>query len=66
MRYRPDEIKRYGLEPYAVYGGYVYSFTCPAATGDRIYDADLLDGIFEKAQKQALDIIATRRTQTQK
>ena len=45
MKYTPDQIRPFGLEPYAVYGGIVYSFKC-AATGDYVWDADLLDQIF--------------------
>lgn len=59
MKYQPSDIEPFGLKPYAVYGGVVYSFTCPA-TGDRVYDAILLEKIFATAQKKANKIIAER------
>lgn len=60
MKYRPDQITRFGFEPYAVYGGYVYSFKYPSVSGDRIYDAAMLDKIFKAAHKQANEIVAER------
>ena len=56
MRYKVDEVTRWGLEPYAVYGGYVYSFKCKQ-TGDRIHDASLLDKIFAMACDRANELI---------
>lgn len=56
MRYKPEAIERFGLVPYAIYGGYVYSFTCPAATGNRVYDAALLDSILLAAHNAAANI----------
>lgn len=53
MRYTPEQIERFGLVPYAIYGGFVASFKAPSATGDRVYDAALLDSILIAAQKQA-------------
>jgi hypothetical protein len=49
VKYTPDMIQPYGLVPYAVYGGIVYSFKCPAATGDKVFDAALIDEIFIRA-----------------
>ena len=46
-------IERFGLVPYAVYGGIVYSFKCPAATGDQVYDAALLPEILLAAHNAA-------------
>lgn len=63
MRYRPDEIRPFGLEPYAVYGGLVYSFTCPAATGNRVYDAVLLERILLTAHNRANQIVKERNAQ---
>jgi hypothetical protein len=60
MRYRPEAVKRFGLEPYAVYGGFVYSFKCPSVSGDRIYDAALLDHILIAANERANEIVASR------
>ena len=55
MRYKPEHIERFGLVPYAVYGGYVYSFKCPAVSGDRIYDAALLERILLAAHNKAAE-----------
>ena len=60
MRYRPEEIERFGLVAYAVYGGYVYSFKCPGVSGDRVYDADLLEPIFKAASDRADELIKQR------
>lgn len=64
MKYTPEMIERFGLVPYAVYGGYVASFKCPAATGDRIYDAALIGPIFAAAQRKADAEIERRNAET--
>ena len=63
MKFRPDQITPFGLEPYAVYGGVVYSFKCPSVSGDRIYDASLLEKILAAAHNRANDIVAKRNSE---
>ena len=60
MRFRPDQIEPFGIEPYAVYGGIVYSFKCPSVSGDRVYDAALLEKILVAAHDRANELVAQR------
>ena len=56
MKYTPESVRAAGLIPYAVYGGVVHSFKAPS-TGDYVWDADLLDGIFTEAMNEAAGAI---------
>ncbi len=56
--FTPDQVRKFGLEPYAVYGGKVYSFKCPGIP-DKVFDAALLPHIFADAQSKADETLST-------
>ena len=64
MRYTPEMIERFGLVPYAIYGGVVYSFKVPSATGDKVYPAELIEPILIAAQIEADKLIESLNAAT--
>ncbi len=50
--FTPEQVRKYGLKPYAIYGGKVASFKCEEVPG-KVFDIDLLPGILMKAQNKA-------------
>ncbi len=52
--YTPEQVRKFGLEPYAVYGGKVYSFKCDTVPG-KVFDIDRLPGILMAAHNKIVN-----------